>query len=45
MGIVNVGRLTLTDDELVLKTVNVAQKDALTGMQKGSLISRLKALP
>ena len=38
MGIVNVGRLTLTDDELVLKTVNIAQKDALTGMSKGSLI-------
>ena len=38
MGIVNVGRLTLTDDELVLKTVNQAQRDALTGMQKGSLI-------
>ena len=38
MGIVNVGRLVLTEDELVLKTVNVAQKDALTGMAKGSLI-------
>ena len=38
MGIVNVGRLVLTEDELVLKTVNVAEKDALTGMTKGSLI-------
>ncbi len=38
MGIVNVGRLVLTSNSLVLKTVDIAGRDALTGMSQGSLI-------
>ena len=38
MGIVNVPKLVLSDNKFVLKTVNNAQRDALTGMVKGTII-------